>query len=79
MPPSPTTAYTPSPGHVCRVEDSGGNVVMENETCRPTVAMKETTAYIMLRDILESVVTSGTGYGGIFLRHDHRRQNRYHG
>lgn len=54
-----------------RVEDSEGNVVMENETSAHS-AMKETTAYL----------TAGyTGeryhqryrYGGILLRHDHRR------
>ena len=47
-----------------RVEDSEGNVVMENETSAHS-AMKETTAYL-LRDILESVITSGTGTEAYF-------------
>lgn len=47
-----------------RVEDSEGNAVMENETSAHS-AMKETTAYL-LRDILESVITSGTGTEAYF-------------
>ena len=42
-----------------RVEDSEGNVILENES-ESHVAMKETTAYLMNK-MLRTAVTSGTG------------------
>lgn len=50
--------YT-EPRTFVRVEDSKGQVLIDN-TPESHVAMKETTAYLM-RDMLETVVSSGTG------------------
>lgn len=50
--------YT-SPRTYLRVEDANGNVILENNTESHT-AIKPTTAYLM-RDFLQSVVSSGTG------------------
>ncbi len=50
--------YT-APRTFVRVEDSKGQVIIDN-TPQSHVAMKETTAYLM-RDLLQTVVSSGTG------------------
>ena len=50
--------YT-SPRTFLRVEDSQGQLVLDN-TSESHVAMKETTAYLM-RDFLQSVISNGTG------------------
>ena len=52
-----------------KVEDSEGNVILENES-ESHVAMKETTAYLM-NQMLKSVITGGTGtsakFGGMTI------------
>ena len=55
--------YT-TPRTYSRVEDSQGNVIIDNNT-ESHVAMKKTTAYLM-RSILQDVVTRGTGGGAYF-------------
>lgn len=50
--------YT-KPRTFVKVEDANGNVILENKS-ESHVAMKETTAYLM-RNMLESVISSGTG------------------
>ena len=55
--------YTP-PRTFYRVEDSQGNVIIDNNT-ESHVAMKKTTAYLM-RSILQDVVTRGSGGGAYF-------------
>ena len=50
--------YT-QPRTFVKVEDSNGEVILENES-KSNVAMKETTAYLM-RQMLSTVVASGTG------------------
>ena len=47
-----------------RVEDADGNVLLENSP-QSSVAIKESTAYLM-REMLRSVITSGTGYEAAF-------------
>lgn len=53
-----------SPRTYVRVEDSRGNVVLENES-ETHVAMKESTAYLMTR-MLHQAATSGTGASASF-------------
>ena len=53
--------YT-APRTFVRVEDSDGNVVLENEA-ESSVAMKDTTAALM-NSLLQEVVNGGTGYEG---------------
>jgi len=53
--------YT-APRTFIRVEDSDGNVVLENEA-ESSVAMKDTTAALM-NSLLQEVVNGGTGYEG---------------
>jgi penicillin-binding protein 1A len=53
-----------APRMYVKVTDSEGNTVLENET-KSNVAMKETTAYFM-NDLLQSVVSSGTGSSAKF-------------
>ena len=55
--------YT-TPRTYSRVEDSKGNVIIDNNT-ESHVAMKKTTAYLM-RSILQDVVTRGSGGGAYF-------------
>ena len=55
--------YT-TPRTYSRVEDSQGNVIIDNNT-ESHVAMKKTTAYLM-RSILQDVVTRGSGGGAYF-------------
>ena len=47
-----------------RVEDADGNVLLENGP-QSSVAIKESTAYLM-REMLRSVISSGTGYEAAF-------------
>ena len=55
--------YT-TPRTYSRVEDSKGNVIIDNNT-ESHVAMKKTTAYLM-RSILQDVVRRGSGGGAYF-------------
>lgn len=55
--------YT-KPRTFVRVEDSNGNVIIDN-TSESRTAIKASTAYLM-RSLLQSVVSSGTGSGAYF-------------
>ena len=55
--------YT-TPRTYSKVEDANGNVILNNET-KSNAAIKETTAYLM-RGMLSSVITGGTGYNAYF-------------
>ena len=55
--------YT-EPRTYVRVEDSEGNVILENES-KTHVAMKESTAYLM-NDMLKNAVNAGTGTSAKF-------------